>query len=327
MKLLKLTNSVFALLILSILLSSCNNNNLETNPTINESEVLIKYLEGTEFINNAPFLIKASDVMTNILSGKEQFIIDIRGENDYLAGHIQGAVNVQINNIVNFYESNNLDAKELVVITCHSGQGAGFATALLRLLGYSNVKDLVWGMCSWNKSTSSYWTSSINNSRASQFKTTNNPKPSLNELPKLTTNKTTGEKILRARIEEILSASDPLGDLKVSSDEIFSNLDNYYIINYWPLNDYNWGHIESAVQYSPKESLLLDVELETLPTNKKIAVYCYTGHTSAQITTYLRVLGYDAKTIIYGVNGMAYDTMPGTKFIPNEDIHDFDLEK
>lgn len=325
----KLKYSVLVVLILLIYVG-CTDSVTETEPTINESEILVKFLEGTNggFINNnAPALITASDVMINITAGKDQYIIDIRKEADYNIGHIQGAVNVTINNIVSHYEENNLASKELVVITCYSGQGAGFATTLLRLLGYSNVKDLLWGMCSWNNTTSSYWTSNINNTRAFQFTKTNSPKAATSELPKLNTTNSSGENILRSRIEEILSATDPLADVKISSDDVYANLGNYYIVNYWSVTDYNWGHIEGAMQYTPKTSLLLDTDLTTLPTDKKIIVYCYTGHTSAHIATYLRVLGYDAETIVFGVNGMSYDTMPGTKFNPDTDIRDYDLVK
>jgi rhodanese-related sulfurtransferase len=183
----------------------------------------------------------------------------------------------------------------------------------------------MWGMCSWNNTTSSYWTSSINNSRSSQFETTNYPKAIASDLPLINTSKSNGEEILRIRIEEMLATADPLGDVKIKSDEVYSNLDNYYIINYWSETDYNWGHIKGAMQYTPKTSLLLETDLTTLPTDKKIVVYCYTGHTSAPIATYLRVLGYDAETIVFGVNGMSYDNMPGTKFNADTEIYDYEL--
>jgi len=51
----------------------------------------------------------------------------------------------------------------------------------------------------------------------------------------------------------------------------------------------------------------LDEDLKTLATDKKVAVYCYTGQTSAYMTAYLRILGYDAKSILFGTNGMIYD--------------------
>ena len=37
--------------------------------------------------------------------------------------------------------------------------------------------------------------------------------------------------------------------------------------------------------------------------------YCYTGQTSAVVTATLRVLGYDAYTMTFGMNGL-YNTNP-----------------
>ena len=45
------------------------------------------------------------------------------------------------------------------------------------------------------------------------------------------------------------------------------------------------------------------------------------------MAAYLRLLGYDARSLLFGVNSLSYDTMPGTRFIPENDIHDYELEK
>jgi rhodanese-related sulfurtransferase len=60
--------------------------------------------------------------------------------------------------------------------------------------------------------------------------------------------------------------------------------------------------------------------MKTLPTNQTIVVYCYTGQTSSFVAAYLRLLGYDAKSLSFGANAMIYDTMPGTKFVPATEI-------
>lgn len=320
----------YLLLILPILFigTSCSSDDDTTNPpvTVNEAEALVKYLEANgDFINtSAPAMIKASDVNTNILAGADQVVIDIRSADDYAAGHIQGAVNVALGDLVSYYESNSLQNKEVVVIACYTGQTAGYATSVLRLLGYNNVKDLKWGMCSWNEATSAKWVNNIGNSHASQLVTTDYPKNSAGDLPTLSTGKTEGADILKDRITTLM-ANDPFGSVKISADAVFSNLSNYYIVNYWKAADYSWGHIDGAVQYTPKADLKLDTFLKTLPTDKTIVVYCYTGQTSAHVAAFLKILGYDAKTLLFGVNGMAYDTMPGTKFVPETDIHDYDL--
>ncbi len=294
--------------------------------TVNESEVLVKYLEANgNPVATYPKMIKADAVNSNILSGADQVVIDIRSADDYAKGHIKGAVNVDHKQVLAYYEANNLKDKATVVIACYTGQTAGWVNSLLNMMGYTNASDLKWGMCSWNDKTANAWKSNTNNSRAAQFKTTATAKPAKGKLPKLTTNKTSGKDILRTRVEAIFAEG--FGATKISSDAIYSNLSGYFIANYWKEADYNWGHIEGAMQFSPKTAFTLSEDLKTLPTDKEVAIYCYTGQTSAHVAAYLRVLGYKAKSIVYGVNGMSYDNIPAAKFNPATEIHDYELIK
>ena len=296
---------------------------------VNEVEVLVKYLEEDmgDFTNTlAPTYIKADVVNSAILTNDAtQFVIDIRSAADFAQGHIKDAVNVGLADIVNYYETNNLSSKTTVVIACYSGQTAGYATALLRLLGHDNVYDLLFGMCSWNDATASGWKGSISNGKAAQLSTQATAKNAVGSLPELSTGKTTGPEILRERIEAMLSSADPFGDIKISNATVFGNTSEYYIANYWSETDYNWGHIPGAVQYTPKLGFKSTESLKTLPTDKPVVVYCYTGTTSSFIAAYLKVLGYDAKTLLYGMNGMAHDTMPGTKFDEGAHVHTYEL--
>lgn len=140
----------YLLLILPILFlqTSCSEDKVtEPEPTIVEAEELVKYFEGDggDFINTAaPAMTTAEAVKTNL--GASQYIIDIRSQVDFEAGHIQGAVNVSLKNIVDHVKTlNKTGAYDRIVIACYTGQTAGYATALLRLLGYNNVYDLKWG--------------------------------------------------------------------------------------------------------------------------------------------------------------------------------------
>jgi rhodanese-related sulfurtransferase len=60
------------------------------------------------------------------------------------------------------------------------------------------------------------------------------------------------------------------------------------------------------MQYTPKERIKTTVVLNTLPTDKTIVVYFWTGQTSAFLTAYLWLLGYDVKSLLFGANGMIY---------------------
>lgn len=303
--------------------------------TVNESEVLVKYLESTsspagkDFVNtDLPTMITATDVNSLNLINKV-YIIDIRSAADFATGHIKNAHNVALADVLNHIKTTDLTAYEKIVIACYTGQTAGYATSLLRLLGYSNVYDLKWGMCSWNSATASKWNTTISNGNAysSQFTTTAATKAAAGSLPKLSTSKTTGQEILEARVATLFSEG--FTPATVSSTNLFANLSNYYIVNYWSAAHYSDpGHVPGAIQYSPKESLKFDADLKTLPTNKTIAVYCYTGQTSAFVTAYLRLLGYDAKSVLYGANSMIYDIMVSKNMttFSSSQIKEYDLE-
>ncbi|MDX1284510.1 MAG: rhodanese-like domain-containing protein, partial [Draconibacterium sp.] len=76
---------------------------------------------------------------------------------------------------------------------------------------------------------------------------------------------------------------------------------NYYINNYFSEAHYSgFGHIKSAVRVNP----LLINDCSKLDPNAKVVTYCYTGQTSAVISAYLNVLGFDAYSLKFGINGM-----------------------
>ncbi len=288
----------------------------EEEAKINEAEVLVKYLEsadsplGKDFVNSdMPTIIAADEVKTLNETG-QVYIIDIRSAADFATGHIANAVNVAVADLLTHIKGVDLTKYTKVAIACYTGQTAGYSASLLRLMGYSKVYSLKWGMCSWHTDFAGKWKTTIagGNARATQFETTNNDKAVKGELPVLSTGKSTGKDILEARVTALLTEG--FTPASVTNAAIFDNLTANYIINYWPAAQYtDPGHIPGAVQYTPKETIKFDVDLLTLPTDKPIAIYCYTGQTSAYLAAYLRLLGYDAKSILYGANGMIYDKM------------------
>ncbi|MBU1099462.1 MAG: rhodanese-like domain-containing protein [Bacteroidetes bacterium] len=294
---------------------NCSSDDGGTTPVVvNEAQVLAEYLEANgDFINtSAPALISADDVYQNMLTGASQYVIDIRAEADFANGHIQGAVNVSAGNLITHIEGLTTNYTT-IVIACYSGQTASFGTSILRLLGHDNVKSLKFGMSSWNSSCANSWSPSIGNPRLAQFVTTSTPKGPVGELPTLATGEETGDAILASRAAAVLAEG--FGASAVDHNTVYGNLSNYYIVNYWSADHYNLGHIDGAMQYTPGSDLKLATALKTLPTDKTIVVYCYTGQTSAHVAAYLKMLGYDAKTLKFGVNAMAYDMMPSSKWV------------
>jgi len=297
-----------------LMFGSCKKD--ETEPKINESEVLATYLESTEsplmkdFVNTDMPTMIAADELKTLNEAGQAYIIDIRSAADFAAGHISNAHNVALGEVLTHIAGVNLANYTKVAIVCYTGQTAGFATSLLRLMGYNKAYTLKWGMCSWNTFFAGKWNTAIANGNAfaSQFTTTATEKHAMGELPVITTGKKTGQEILEARVNAVLAEG--FTPATVSNTVLFANLSTYYIVNYWSAAHYaDPGHVPGAVQYEPKASIKLAADLKTLPTDKPVVVYCYTGQTSAFLTAYLRLLGYDAKSLLYGANGMIYDQM------------------
>ncbi len=303
---------LFSVLMSFLFITSCKKD--ETK--INESEVLVNYLESTnsplgkDYVNSdMPSIIAASEVKTLNETG-QIYIMDIRSATDFAAGHIANAHNVALADILTHIEGVDLSPYTKVAIVCYTGQTAGFAASMLRIMGYDKVFSMKWGMCSWNVDFAGKWQSNIGNTYASQFTTTATDKGPMGNLPVLSTGKTEGKDILEARVNFLLSEG--FSAASVTGKSVFDNLSTYYVVNYWPDADYSGiGHIPGAVQYTPKVSIKLSADLKTIPTDKPVAVYCYTGQTSSYLTAYLRLLGYDAKSILFGTNNMIYDLMAG----------------
>ena len=331
----KLRNLFYLLLIVPILFinTGCSKDEDPVTPEVqvNEAQVLAEYLEANgDFINlGIPAVTTAQEVSDMMLTKPDKIhVIDIRAQADYeTKGHISGAVRVDVKNIYTYIKSlANATSYEKIVIACYSGQTACYPVTLLRLLGYSNVTFLKFGMSSWNASCATSWSTSYGNNYTN-FVTTETAKNAAGSLPTLATGKKTGKEILEARVEALLSTGAQFDDIKIAWGTVTGALSNYYIVNYWATSDYAKGHLPGAIQYTPKVDLKLSASLKTLPTNKTVVVYCYTGQTSAQVATVLKVLGYDVKTLLYGVNAMNYDWMKNNGvsnwFNPTTEIKSF----
>jgi rhodanese-related sulfurtransferase len=254
-----------------------------------------------------PTIMPASEVKTLNATG-QVYIIDIRSADDFNLGHIENAVNVPVGDILTHIEGVDLSNYTKVAIVCYTGQTAGWAASICRLMGHDKVFTMKWGMCSWHEDFAGKWNSNIGNTYASQFTGETTFKAGSGDMPNLSTGKTTGQEILEARVNAVLAEG--FGAAKISNSEVFAALDNYYIVNYWKADHYSDpGHIPGATQYTPKESIKTTADLKTLPNDKPVVVYCYTGQTSAYLAAYLRLLGYDAKSLLFGANGMIYDAM------------------
>ena len=100
-----------------------------------------------------------------------------------------------------------------------------------------------------------------------------------------------------------------LPNILITADEVFADPQKYFIINLERKDKYEDGHIPGAVRYKPEATLGFTEEMASIPSDKTVVVYCGTGHNSGFATAYLRLFGYDARTLKYGNNSFMYDKM------------------
>jgi len=284
-----------------------------------EFETLISYIEGSDggYMNTScPAIVTAQSVYESLGSaGTNDYLIDIRSATDYSAGHIEGAVNVTLANVMTHIKG--LTATyDRIILVCYTGQTASFANALLRLSGYNNVSTMKWGMSSWHTDFNNKWTTKISDAFAAQFVADTLAKPAAKSYPTISTGKTTGKEILDARVAAVLAEG---FTCTIDATTLFGSLSSNFIVNYWSKAEYvGMKHIPGAYQYTPKADLKSTTFLKTLPTDKPVVVYCYTGQTSANLAAILRVLGYNAKTLMFGANSMINSTMTASKWVATE---------
>jgi rhodanese-related sulfurtransferase len=261
---------------------------------------------------NSALAIKAASATHSGVVAGNVYVIDIRSATDFNTGHIEDAVNLAAGDVRAHIDATDLSAYNEIHIVCYTGQTASWLTSLLQLAGYKDVYSMKFGMSAWHEDFDK-WSDNTNNEKSTLFVATSTDKADEGDLPILTTGYETGADIFEARFDAVLAEG--FGTAAVSNAEVYAALGDYYIINYWPNDEYiDPGHIDGAMQYTPNVDLELDAALKTLPTNKPIAVYCYTGQNSARIAAYLRLMGYNAKSLKFGANSMIYDEMTKSKW-------------
>jgi rhodanese-related sulfurtransferase len=82
----------------------------------------------------------------------------------------------------------------------------------------------------------------------------------------------------------------PIFPAEVSADEVFSNLENYLIIDIREKTNFDEGHIPNSVNVSPT-SLIDFLDSEETSIYSRIIIVSLTGQKSAYVTTLLRLLG------------------------------------
>lgn len=303
--------------------------------SLENNALLLNYLEANgNYINSGemPSIVGVDEVYNNLLN---YLIVDIRSKDDYSAGHISGAINVQNDSLIQFLNSeDSLSQYQKIIIVSNDGQASAYYTSLLRIYGINNVYSLNFGMALWNNIFANNWLENAKDNDI-QYHLDDSvliPSDPNMKLPDTKTNFQNGnrENNIKNLIKEIIKEGfDSLTYVKLSppytsqsrDDLIMFTFDNtdisdfyiicfgsnqlYYYLRFFP---YPTGHLPNAYLYNSRD-LQSTTFLQTLPPDKKIVIYSISGQTSAFIVAYLRILGYNAKSLLYGANNYTYSRL------------------
>jgi len=102
--------------------------------------------------NNGPSYftpISYNEVYDIIINNDEKFcIIDVRDEAGFNAGHLRGAIHVDVENLVDYLKTSDLCKNKNIIIYCFIGYRSSHAIRILNNAGYRNI-FLMGGITNW----------------------------------------------------------------------------------------------------------------------------------------------------------------------------------
>lgn len=234
-------------------------------------------------------MIKQDLFVEKVKAGEDLFILDIRQPDVYNEGHIKGAINVPWGPA--FPEClDKLPADRTIYVYCYTAQTANQTVALLNFAGFE-AKSVRFG---WN----------LGITRVPGYEDIVETKA--NDFSDVTPVEIDPE--IRDAIEEYYAG---LADVKDTmfknykiSEDVLNMLveaedESIYILSIRQAKHFAEGHIPGAVNIPWGKGM--QESFGSLPEDKKIVVYCYTGQTAGQTVAGLRMLGYDAVSLNGGI--------------------------
>jgi rhodanese-related sulfurtransferase len=93
--------------------------------------------------------ISVSETNALLLGGVPFVTLDVRTPTEFASGHIQGAVNIPLDQLPTRLNELPADPETIIVVYCKVAQRGGLGFSLVRQLGYVNAKNMIGGLDAW----------------------------------------------------------------------------------------------------------------------------------------------------------------------------------
>lgn len=234
-------------------------------------------------------VIKSEDLFAKADTDEELFIVDIRQQDVYNQGHLKGAYLAAWGEDLASKVA-MLPKDKPVYIYCYTGQTAGQAVALMRMLGidaysvqsgYNNGISLVEGFEKYIDTTPNELASA-----GAEF-----------------------DPFLLAKVEEYFNAVADNASFIIASADAKPLIDagGVTVLDIRQADAFAEGHIAGALNIPFGKGM----DFSGVPADKQVIVACYTGQTAGQTVAVLRLMGLNAVSLKGGmVNGWTAENLP-----------------
>jgi rhodanese-related sulfurtransferase len=234
-------------------------------------------------------------------------VVDIRVPEHYTRGHINGAISIPFEAIYTDENIAKLDSRKITVIADYNGHAASAVNMFYNMLGYDALA-LRFGMSAWTTDTAVYGLESFPTGEAAGYPTVTESSTVSGSyaLPKIEASYDTTHAAIIGQMEKYVGSGVPL---TITAKEAYKTIvkaqnPDYQIVDVRTPEEFEKGHIAGAINILWTE--IADTEkLATLDPSRKVLVYCQTGHTGADATLFLNLIGYTAVDLEYGMCGWA----------------------
>ncbi len=296
MKLKKLLAILLCILMVTASFAACGSNQeaaappAEDNPVAEQTNVVEE--AALAYFANFPadkHVISPADFFAKIDAGEEMFILDIRSGDDYAKGHITGAVNMPFGNESIAKNIELIPDDVPVYVYCYTGQTASQTIAVLNVAGkpaYNVQSGFVRGI-------------SVEPGFEKYIST--DPVALPTETYAVDSEIKAAVANYYATVASYAGTPTEAQNIKVDAvkEIVDSESDDYVILSVRKAEDYAKGHVKGAINVPFGAGM--QEGLVQLPKDKKIIVYCYTGQTASQTVAILRLLGYEAYNMQFGM--------------------------
>ncbi len=121
----KFLGNIFALVLVAVSFTFCTQNNTS-----------IKNVNAHEF--------------QNMINEQNTILLDVRSSEEYTEGHIDGALNINVNGEDFQQEIVKLDKSKTILVYCQAGRRSASAANILASKGYK-VVNLIGGISEWSE--------------------------------------------------------------------------------------------------------------------------------------------------------------------------------